>query len=297
MRIAITGAGGFIGVPLQQHLREAGHAVLTIGRARGGGAGPDVTWDPTRGTIDSAGLAGVDAVIHLAGASIAQRWTPAVKRDIRESRVQGTTLIARTVADLEPKPRVLVSMSAVGIYGDREDEVLDESSPPGRGFLADTAQEWEGAADAARQAGVRVVHPRVGIVLHRSGGALERMVPIFALGAGGRVGSGKQWMSWIARPDVLAALAFMLETPALEGPVNVTSPNPAQNEAFTKALARVLGRPALAIAPEFAIRLLYGEMGVETVIAGQRVLPAKLLDAGFQFRFPELEGALREAIG
>jgi uncharacterized protein (TIGR01777 family) len=292
MRIAITGASGFLGDPLVRQLQQAGHTVLRIGRSGGGGAPPDVTWDAAT-TLDAAALEGVDAVVHLAGASIAQRWTDSARRAIRDSRVQGTSLLARTLAQLSRKPSVLVSMSAVGIYGDRGDEPLDEGSPAGRGFLAEVGQAWEGAADAARAAGIRVVHPRLGVVLHPAGGALAKMLPIFSLGAGGRIGDGRQWMSWISRTDALRALGFLLDTPSLAGPVNVVGPAPVTNAEFTAVLGRVLKRPTFAPVPEFAIRLLYGEMGQATVIEGQRVVPKRLLDAGFTFAHPTLEGALR----
>lgn len=292
MKIAITGATGFIGEALVRRLQGSGHGVLRIGRARNHGRGPDVAWDAVS-TVDAAALEGVDAVVHLAGETIAQRWTGAAKRAIRDSRVQGTTLLARTLAGLSRKPSVLVSMSAIGIYGDRGDEVLDESSPTGTGFLADIGRAWESSADPARAAGIRVLHPRVGIVLSPDGGALAKMLPIFSLGAGGKIGRGRQWMSWISLTDTLRALEFALATPALEGPVNVTAPNPVTNAEFTEVLGRALRRPTFAPVPEFAIELLYGEMGRATVIEGQRVVPKKLLDAGFRFEHTDLESALR----
>ena len=297
MKVAITGASGFLGTALVAHLRGGGNQVLRIGRRRSSGSQPDIIWD-ARTSIDAAALEGVDAVIHLAGESISQRWTAGAKREIRESRVAGTTLIARTLASLASRPAVLVSMSATGIYGDRGDEPLDESSPTGRGFLADIGRAWEAAADPARAAGIRVVHPRLGVVLHPDGGALGKMIPIFSLGAGGKIGSGGQWMSWIGRRDVLAALAFLLVTPSLSGPVNFTAPEPVTNADFTDALAHALRRPAIVPVPEFAIRLLYGEMGEKTVIEGQRVIPRKLLDARFPFIAPRLAEALKgEGVG
>lgn len=296
MRIAITGASGFVGQPLQAALRRAGHTVLSIGRRRPHGAAPDVAWDPLTGTIDAASLQGVDAIIHLASENIGQRWTTRVRRAIRASRLRGTALIARTAAALDPRPRVLVSMSGTGIYGDRGDETLTEESRPGGGFLAEVAAETEHAASAAREAGIRVVHPRMGPVLHRDGGALARLVPIFSLGVGGRIGSGRQWMSWIARADAAAALQFLVETTSLSGPVNVVAPNPVRNAEFTATLARVLRRPAIVVVPEFAVRLMYGQMGMESIVWGQRVDPGRLLAAGFRFGFPELEPALIEAV-
>lgn len=292
MRIAITGASGFLGQPLRALLTGAGHTVLSVGRRRSSGAPPDVVWDLDRGEIDDRALAGIDAVVHLAGENLSQRWTDDTKRAIRESRVRGTDLIARTIAALRPRPALLVSMSAIGIYGDRGDEALDEASTTGTGFFADTGRAWEAAAAPAAEAGIRVVHPRMGVVLHHSGGALARMLPFFSLGLGGRVGDGRQWMSWIARTDALRALEFLVMREGLAGPVNVTAPAPVTNAEFTRALAGALHRPALAVVPTFGMRLLYGEMGVATVVDGQRVLPRALLAAGFAFSFPGLEAAL-----
>lgn len=292
MKIAITGATGFIGAALVRRLQSAGHSVLRIGRKRNGAAPPDVAWDAAT-TLDAAALEGVNGVVHLAGESIAQRWSDAVRRAIRDSRVQGTALLAQTLAGLERKPAVLVSMSAIGIYGNRGDELLDESASPGSGFLPDIAAAWESSADAARGAGIRVVHPRLGIVLSPGGGALAKLLPIFSLGIGGKIGSGRQWMSWISLTDTLRALEFALTTPTLEGAVNVTAPNPVTNAEFTAVLGRVLRRPTFAPVPEFAIELLYGDMGRATVIEGQRVVPRKLLDAGFRFEQDALESALR----
>lgn len=292
MKIAITGATGFIGTALVRRLQGAGHSVLRIGRTRNGAAPPDVAWDAAT-ALDVAALEGVEGVVHLAGESIAQRWSDAARRAIRDSRVQGTTLLAQALAGLERKPSVLVSMSAIGIYGNRGDELLDESASPGSGFLPDLARAWESSADAARGAGIRVVHPRVGIVLNPRGGALAKLLPIFSLGIGGKIGRGRQWMSWISLTDTLRALEFALTTPGLEGAVNVTAPNPVTNAEFTAVLGRVLRRPTFAPVPEFAIELLYGDMGRATVIEGQRVVPRKLLDAGFRFEHDDLESALR----
>lgn len=296
MQIAITGASGFIGRPLSELLRSAGHTVLAVGRRHESGPQPDVVWNIERGVIDHERLAGTEAVIHLAGANISERWTDAHKRRILESRVMGTGLIARTMAELRPRPSVLVSVSAIGIYGDRGDETLDESSPLGTGFLADTARAWESSAAPARDAGIRVVHPRFGIVLNRYGGALERMLPFFSSGLGGQVSNGRQWMSWVARTDVVRALHLVVERDGLAGPVNVTSPNPVRNAEFTQRLARALHRPAIAVVPAFGIRVLYGEMGLETVVAGQRVLPRVLTSAGFRFTYPELGSALEREL-
>lgn len=296
MRIAITGGTGFLGVPLQAALRSEGHEVLVVGRARPGHA-PDIPWDPERGTLDRARLEGVDAVYHLAGEPIGERWTGGRKAALRSSRVTGTTLIASTIASLPRPPRVLVSMSAIGIYGNRGDEELTEQSIPGGDFLADLGKAWEAAADPARVAGIRVVHPRMGIVLHESGGALARMLPPFRLGVGGRLGGGRQYMSWVSRADAIAALLFIMTNDSMQGAVNVTAPAPVTNAEFTRRLGQAVHRPAIAVVPEFAIRLLFGEMGEATVLAGQRVLPKALQDQGFRFSHPHLAAALEYALG
>ncbi len=292
MRIAVTGATGMVGTPLVAALRADGHTVLTIGRAKDAG-GPDVEWSPAEGQLNADELAGVDAVFHLAGEPIAQRWTNETKRRIRDSRVLGTSLLARTLAGLPERPQVLVSISAVGFYGDRGSQELSENAGPGTGFLADVAVEWEAAADPARAAGIRVVHPRLGIVLNRNGGALERMVPIFSLGAGGRLASGTQYMSWVSLTDVVGGLRHLLTQPAVSGPVNMTAPNPVTNAEFTDALASALNRPAFAMVPAFAIKLAFGQMGMEALVAGQRVMPERLLASGFQFSHPRIEDALQ----
>ena len=296
MRIAITGATGFIGVPLVALLRADGHEVVVIGRRRPGSV-PDVAWDPESGVIDRSALAGVEAVVHLAGEPIGERWTPARKSALRSSRVKGTSLIATTMAAVSPRPRVLVSMSAVGIYGNRGDEELTEASAPARDFLGELGVAWEAAADPARAAGIRVVHPRLGIVLHQEGGALAKMLPPFRLGLGGRLGAGTQYMSWISRADALAALQFALTNDAVQGPVNLTAPAPVTNAEFTRELGRALHRPAVAVVPEFAIKLMFGEMGEQTVLAGQRVRPKVLQGMGFRFLHPALPAALRAALG
>lgn len=292
-RIAVTGASGFIGGALVPFLTTGGHEVRTVGR----GAGSDVRWDPARGTLDEAALAGVDAVIHLAGASVAERWTEANRRAIRDSRVQGTRLIAEACARMRPRPEVLVSASAIGIYGSRGDEWLDEGSATGDDFLADVGRAWEAAADPARQAGIRVVHPRIGIVLNPGGGALAKMVPPFVAGVGGRLGDGAQWMSWISREDLVGALHFALQAGALEGPVNVVAPEPVTNATFAATLGRVLHRPAVAPVPAFVLRTLFGEMADGTILASQRVRPSALERAGFRFLHPTLTGALRFELG
>jgi hypothetical protein len=256
--------------------------------------GPDeVRWDPAGGSIERAGLEGVDGVVHLAGESIASGpWTSARKRRIRDSRVEGTRLLADALVRLERRPAVLVSASAVGIYGHRGDEVLEESAAPGTGFLAEVGQAWEAATIPARESGIRVVLPRLGIVLSPSGGALARLIPLFRLGLGGRLGRGTQWMSWITLDDVVRVLIAALERPDLSGPLNTVAPGPVTNADFTRQLAAAVRRPACLDAPAPILELLLGEMAREVLLASQRVVPRALLDAGFDFGDPMLGPAL-----
>ena len=291
--VAITGASGLIGHALVGRLRANGKRVRRLVRSPRPESPDDIVWDPMRGVLAPRDLEGAEAVIHLAGEPIAQRWTSARRRAIRESRVRGTELLARAITALERKPSVLLSGSAVGYYGDRGDEAVSEESPAGADFLAGVAQEWEAAAGAARDAGVRVVLLRSGIVLNPHGGALEKLLPPFRLGVGGPLGSGRQWMSWIALDDHLRAMEHALATTGLHGPVNVAAPNPVTNAEFAATLGRALGRPALVPVPAFALELLYGEMARATLLAGQRVLPKALLRSGFRFEHPTLEEALR----
>ncbi|HEX8276955.1 MAG TPA: TIGR01777 family oxidoreductase [Longimicrobiaceae bacterium] len=298
LRVAVTGSTGLIGTPLVRALRADGHTVLRLVRSRPVSGGDEVYWNPALGEIDTAALEGVDAVVHLAGENVGQPpWTEERKRRIRDSRAQGTTLVARTLAGLSPKPRVLVSASATGWYGDRGDELLTEASGPGTGFLAEVCQTWESSADPARDAGIRVVHPRIGLVLTGEGGVLERLLTPFKLGVGGKLGSGRQWMSWVALHDVLEAIRFALRADGLSGPANLTSPAPVTNEEFTRALGHVLGRPTVLGVPEFALKLAFGQMADEALLSSQRALPDRLREAGFTFQYPDLEGALRVALG
>jgi uncharacterized protein (TIGR01777 family) len=294
MRIAVTGATGLIGSALVPVLRAADHEVVTLVRRTP--AGPaEVAWDPIAGAVDDSGLAGVDAVVHLAGFNLGTRWTISKKRQIRDSRVNGTRLIAEAAARLTP-PATLVCASAIGFYGERGDEVLAEDAARGSGFLADVVAEWEAAADPARDAGVRVVHLRQGLVLAPGGGALARLLLPFRLGLGGPVGSGRQWWSWVAIDDVVRAYVHALEHP-LAGPVNVTAPEPVRNIDFVKALGRALHRPAFAPFPAIAVRALLGEMGEELLLTSQRVLPTRLEDDGFAFTHRSLDSALVSVLG
>lgn len=295
---AITGATGFVGSALTSSLMQDGHQVVRIGRGSGH-ASPvprlrTVTWDPAAGRLDPAALEGTDAVIHLAGENVAGgRWTAARKDAIRASRVQGTSLVARTLAGMQHRPSVLVSASAVGIYGNRGDEALDESAGIATDFLGTVASDWEAATAPAAEAGIRVVHARIGIVLGWGGGALARMRLPFLLGLGGPLGSGRQYMSWVSLTDVVRALRHCADDPGVRGPVNVTAPQPVTNREFTRTLGRVLHRPAVLPAPAFALRLLLGEMGDALLLGGQRVLPAALQASGFRFTHERLEDALR----
>ncbi|HEV7994515.1 MAG TPA: TIGR01777 family oxidoreductase [Gemmatimonadaceae bacterium] len=294
--VAISGATGLIGTALAAHLRVRGTSVRRLARP-GRATQDDVVWDPIRGVLAPDALEGVDAIVHLAGEPIAQRWTEARKQAIRESRVRGTELLARTIAAMERKPKVLLSGSAVGVYGDRGDETLDEASAPGSDFLAGVVRDWEGAAGAAAEAGVRVVWLRTGLVLSPRGGALERLLTPFRMGVGGPIGSGRQWMSWISLHDHVRAIVHALATETLAGPVNLVAPNPVTNSEFANTLGRVLTRPAIVPVPSFALELLYGEMARATILSGQRVLPKALVQSGFVHAHPMLEQALRFELG
>jgi hypothetical protein len=298
--IAITGASGMLGRRLVALLTTGGHTVRRLVRSRP--APGDILWDPERGTLDAAQLEGVDAVIHLAGESIAGgRWTPERKRRILESRIRGTTLLAETLARLSARPRVLVSASAIGIYGDRGDQLIEESAPlrtsGERMFVEQVGQAWEAAVEPAESAGIRVVRLRIGIVLSPEGGALPPMMRPVQFGVGGRLGSGQQFLSWIGMDDVIGAIYHAVQSEKLTGPVNATAPHPVRNADFIATLARILGRPAFFPVPAAAIRLLVGQMADELVLTGSRVLPSRLVESGYLFRHPELEGALRFVLG
>ncbi|MEU3369817.1 TIGR01777 family oxidoreductase [Streptomyces sp. NPDC006660] len=294
MKIAVTGSTGLIGAELVRSLRTDGHEVLRL--VRRAPRGPDeVAWDPVRQYVDAAGLAGCEGVVHLAGAGVAdRRWSAAYKKEIRDSRVLGTAALAEALAGLDTPPKVLVSGSAIGYYGDTGERVVDESAPPGDGFLPSVCVEWEEAAGAAREAGIRTVFARTGLVVARRGGAWAKLIPLFRAGLGGRLGSGRQYWSFIALHDEVAALRFLLDTESLSGPVNLTAPQPVTNREVTAAMSRVLRRPALLPVPAPALRVALGEAAGD-VLAGQRVVPGRLLEAGFRFAFPTVEEAVRVA--
>jgi uncharacterized protein (TIGR01777 family) len=295
MRIAITGSSGLIGTALVHSLRTDGHEVVRIVR-RPPGAGDEVQWDPRRQYVDVSGLIGCEAVVHLAGAGIGERrWSEAYRKELRDSRVLGTAAIAEAVASLDVPPRVLVSGSAVGFYGDTGDRTVDESAPPGDGFLPKLCVEWEEAAAPAEEAGVRTAFARSGLVVSRRGGAWGRMFPLFKAGLGGRLGNGRQYWSFIALHDEIAALRHIIDTESLSGPVNLTAPNPVTNAEVTAAMGRVLRRPTLFTAPAPALRIVLGEMA-DDILAGQRALPARLLESGFSFAFPSIDEAIRAAL-
>ena len=292
MVIAISGSSGLIGSALVRALEDHGSDVRRIVR-RAARSEHEISWDPARGTIDRARLEGVDAVINLAGENLAQRWTSDARRRIHKSRVGGTALIARALAGLARRPRVLLSGSAIGIYGSRGDEALDETSTLGHDFLAGVCREWEAASAPAADAGVRVVSLRTGLVVSRDGGVLRQLLLPFRLGVGGRAGSGRQWMSWIAPGDYTRIIALLLGRESISGAVNLVAPNPVTNDEFARTLARVLGRPSLIPVPTLALKAMFGEMAEGTILASQRVVPRRLLDAGFEFSCPTLEAALR----
>ena len=292
-KIAITGASGLVGSALTHALESHGHTVIRLVRRPARDA-REISWDPGREQLDLPGLDGVEAVVNLAGVNLFRLWTAGARKSIRSSRVPGTTALSRAIASLPAKPRVLLSASAIGIYGsDRGDESLDETSTFGRDFLASVCQEWEAATVPASDAGIRVVTTRTGLVLSPKGGALATMLLPFQLGLGAHFGTGRQWMSWISLTDAVNALIFLIRAEQVAGPVNVVAPNPVTNKEFTRILGYVLSRPTLFRIPRFAAVLAFGEMGESTILASQRVRPRRLLENGFEFSAPTMEAALR----
>ena len=294
MRILVSGASGPIGAALLRALKAQGAAVTRLVR-NSATDNDQIVWDPSR-PLSPDSVSGFDAVIHLAGESIVGRWTDAKKRRILDSRSQGTGHLAEAVAKASQPPRVFVSASAVGFYGNRGDEILSEDSPSGEGFAADICRQWEAATQPAAKAGIRTAQMRMGVVMSAEGGALPEMLTPFRLGLGGRLGNGRQWWTWVSVRDVVGAIQHVLNHESLSGPVNAVAPNPVTNAEFTRILASVLNRPAIFPMPAFAVRLIFGEMGEELFLGSQRVEPTKLAASGYQFQHPDLENALKEIL-
>lgn len=299
MKVLVSGGTGLIGKELIKTLEKNGHYVKYLTRTLNNGG---IHWNPEEGNLDSQALKGFDAVVHLAGENIAGknpiqgRWTKDRKDKIRESRVKGTRLLSETLAELENPPKVFISASAIGFYGDRGDEKLFEDSSIGKGFLAEVCQEWEKETKAAVEKGIRVVNTRFGVILSKSGGALASMLPPFKAGVGGILGDGKQYMSWISLEDAVRAIIYAIENESIKGAINIVAPNPVTNFDYTKILGKVIHKPTIFPVPKFGIKLLFGEMGEELLLASNRVLPKKLLDSGFVFKNEHLAGALKSIL-
>lgn len=297
MKILVSGSHGLIGEPLVNSLERGGHEVFRLIRREARPGAREIEWHPDRLIIDAPALEGCDVIINLAGDGIADgRWSEEKKRRIRDSRVNGTRLLSEAMSKLARRPKTFICASAIGIYGHRGDEVVDENSTPGKGFLADVCRAWEQATEPAEQAGIRVVKLRLGVVLTKDGGIMGSMLRPFKLGLGGKVGSGKQYLSWVAMEDAVAAANFILANEALRGAINVASPRPVTNEEFTKTLGRLLSRPTFMTMPAFAARLAFGEMADEMMLSSTRVEPKRLKEVGYQFEFTDLESALRHVL-
>ncbi len=293
MRILLSGSTGFVGSAVLSYLSQKGHSVTCL--TRGKGRDDSISWNPETGVVVKEDFEGFDAVIHLAGESIASRWTKERKRRILSSRIEGTSLLAKTLAQLARPPKVFLSASAIGFYGDRGEERLTEESKQGRGFLAQVCKEWERASEPVEERGVRRILTRFGVVVG-SGGAVAAMIPAFKLGLGGLLGSGEQWMSWIALEDLVRAIDFCLENEEMRGPVNLVSPEPVRQREFARSLGGLIGRPTWFNQPSWLVRLLFGQMGEETLLSSAWVEPTKLLEAGFQFQRPSIQDALQKAL-
>ena len=297
MKILITGASGLVGSQLVPSLKSQGHEVLCLVRHTPKTSATEIRWNPDDATLNAAELEGLDGVVHLAGENLAEgRWTDEKKKRIRESRVKGTRLLSEALARLKQRPKVLVSASAIGFYGNRGDEILTERSAAGEDFLAEVCREWELATAPAGENGIRVVHLRFGVIFSKEGGALAKMLFPFRMGVGGKIGSGTQYMSWIAIDDVVGVIEYALMNDGLRGAVNVVSPNPVTNHEFTKTMGSVLSRPTIFPVPAFAAKLLFGEMADATLLTSQRVEPERLKESGYEFKYPDLKGALQHLL-
>jgi uncharacterized protein len=297
MHVLISGASGLIGSALAPFLTTGGHRVTRLVRSRGATPSDEAAWDPDTGEIDRTKLAGLDAVVHLAGENLFGLWTEAKRRRLRASRIEATRRLCESLSCMEQPPKVFLSASAVGYYGDRGEERLDEDARQGVGFLAELCRDWEAATDPIAQKGARVVHLRFGIVLSPKGGALAKMLLPFKMGVGGTLGGGRQYMSWISIEDAVGAVHHALSTDLLKGPVNVVAPGAVTNREFTKTLGKVLGRPTVFPVPAPVLRLVFRDMAREVLLGSQRVEPSRLLESGYAFRHPQLEGALRAVLG
>lgn len=296
MQVLVSGSTGMVGRALVPYLEQAGHEVTPLVRPETTTTADGIPWVPARGELEQDRLEGFDAVVHLAGETIDQRWTDGAKQRILESRIQGTQLLAGTLAELDDPPAVLISASAVGYYGDRGDTWLEENADAGDLFISEVCQQWEGASRIAAENGIRVVNTRTGIVLSEEGGALARMLPVFKFGLGGHLGSGDQYMPWVTRDEFARIVEHLIETESVEGPVNVCTPEPVTNKEFTKSLGSVLGRPTVFWVPRFGVRLLFGQMGEELLLASDRTRPTKLQESGYSWHHPELEPALEHVL-
>lgn len=297
MKILVSGSTGLVGKALIKSLTTDGHEAVRLVRREPSPGALEIEWHPNQGRIDSQQLERLDAVVHLAGESIAAgRWSEERKRSIRESRTKGTSLLSESLASLSHPPAVFLSASAIGYYGNRGDELLKESSAPGNDFLAEVCVEWEASTKAAVEKGIRTVFARFGVILDSDGGALAKMLTPFRMGIGGKVGDGKQWMSWITLEDVVAALRFLISHESISGPVNIVAPNPVTNAEFTRTLGRTLSRPTIFPMPAFGARLAFGEMADALLLSSQKVKPSVLEDKGFRFSWPTLEPALKHVL-
>ncbi|MBI2195230.1 MAG: TIGR01777 family protein [Planctomycetes bacterium] len=297
MKVLVSGSTGLVGAEVVSGLARNGHPIIRLVRARSSAEDSSVFWDPAGGMLDAASLEGLDGVVHLAGENVSTgRWTQEKKARIRDSRVKGTRLLCEALARLARPPKVAVCASAIGFYGSRGDEVVQEASTSGSGFLAEVCKDWEAATQPAVERGIRVVNLRIGVVLSPLGGALSKMLFPFRMGMGGVIGNGRQWLSWIDLEDLAEAVRHVLTAEAVWGPVNAVSPNPATNREFTKTLGRVLSRPTVFPMPSFAARLAFGEMADELLLSSTRVEPRRLIESGFEFRHPTLEGSLRHQL-